>query len=508
MKIKISQGSVAPGDVNDYHLVSNHLKDPSKNIDKLIMYAEKRYLMTLLVSGATSSNMAMQGFTPNKGKDTVSTVIKPIPTGDMISDNAFYYKIMPRIQRGAEVVGAAAIGTPTTGTQTEGGTFSLNLRGTEGTPTITHQMNVQFRNGKLARVMTVPQKVGDNLFLYRFQCYAGDTFDFATWVGTAIGPKILFGGHTTVGERSRRGYGYFTYPDRYVQHTTKQRKSFSISGDANTNSVVWYEANGQKGFAYTAEQQIRQQLLLEDEDQKWVGRSTMRDAYGNLLTSPSMYDENNQPIVAGDGVDAQIEGSNDAITSGIGGKPTYDDFADMVRRIKKKRDFEGSYPFVVVTGDLGIQWAEEIIGAKAVEMGMTWNVNQNDNIGGADISVGFKFRKMNVAGETLIFAENPQWNDPERYPFKTSYGYDIKAGSYRFLDMRPIDNGKKNMEILVRGREGINRNLVYHWEYGMTGGSNRPDSAVDADAFHLLKENAVVIYDTSTCGNLSVDINA
>lgn len=508
MKIKIYHGSVSPSDINDYHLVSNHLKDQSKNIDKLIMYAEKRYLTTLLVSGATDSKSAMFGFTPNKGKDTVATAIKPVPQGDMISDNAFYYKLIPRIQRGAEVVGTAAIGTPTTGTAAEGGFFTLNIRGEQGTPVITHQMNVTFRNGKLARVMTVPRKVGDNLYQYRFQCYPGDTFDFNTWVGTQPGQKLVFGGHTTVGERSRRGYGYFTYPDRYVQHTTKQRKSFSISGDANANDVVWYEVNGMKGFAFEAERQLRQQLLLEDEDQKWTGRSTMRDAYGNLLTSPGMYDENNEPIVAGDGVDAQIEGANDAITSGVGGKPTYDDFADMIRRMKKKRDFEGSYPFFAVTGDQGVQWAEEIIGAKAVEMGMSFVVNQSDAIGGAEVSVGFKFRKLNVAGETVIFVENPQWNDPEKYPFKTSYGYDIKAGSYTFLDMRPLEGGKRNMEILTRGRSGVNRNLVYMWERGMTGGNEAPTTPVDADAFHMLKENAIVIYDTSTCGRLQVDINA
>lgn len=506
MKIKIYQGGVAPSDINDYHLVTNHLKNPDKNIDKLIMYAEKRYLMTLLVSGATNSNIAMAGFTPDKnGKDTVKTYIKPVPQTDMISDNAFYYKTMPRLQRGMQVI--EQVGTATPGTSKEGGWFQLLLRANNNVPTITHQMNVSFKNGKQARVMNVPRKTGEGRFLYQFQCHAGDTFDFATWVGSMTGQKMIFGAYTTVGERSRRGYGYFTYPDRYVQHTTKQRKSFSISGDANTNEVIWYEANGEKGFAFEAEKQLRTHMLLEDESQKWDGVSTMRDAYGNLLPSPSMFDEENQPIVAGDGVMRQISGSNDSYASSVYG-PTYDDFADIVRRMKKKRDVEGAYPFICVTGDEGIERAEEIIGAKAQTMGIHWVVNQSDKIGGEELAVGFKFRKLNIAGETILFVENPQWNDPEKYPFYNSVGKNLQANKFVFLDFRPLDSGKKNIEILARGRKGVNRNLVYMWENGMTGEAEKPDSPVDANTFHIFKENAIVVYDTSSCGILELEPNS
>lgn len=505
MKIKIYQGGVAPGDINDYHLVTNHLKDQTKNIDKLIMYAEKRYLMTLLVSGADNTKVANAGFLPGKDqKDTVKTHIKPIPQGDMISDNAFYYKTMPRIQRGMEVI--EQVGTATEASATEGGWFQISCRGDNGVPTITHQMIVTFKNAKQARVMGVPAKIGDNKFRYNFQCFAGEKFDFATWVGAGVGVKRIFGGHTTVGERSRRGYGYFTYPDKYVQHTTKQRKSFSISGDADTNHVVWYEVNGEKGFSYEAEKQLRTHMLLEDEDQKWNGRSTMKDAYGNLLSAPSMFDENNQPIVAGDGVMHQIEGANDSMVGSTGAE--YDDFADMVKRLKKRRDAEGSYPMMCITGDEGLANAERIIGAKAKEMGMTWVVNQNENIGGASISYGFKFRTLNIQGEQVIFVENPTWNDPEKYSFNNSQGLNLQANKYVFLDMRPIENGKKNVEILTRGRAGINRNLVYHWENGMTGGTAKPDSPVDANTFHIFKENAIVIYDTSSCGVMELDPNS
>ena len=498
MKIKIQSGSVSEGDAQEFHLVQNHLLDPTKNIDRVIMYAEQRHLMTLLVSGARSSRYTAPGVTP-KGGDTVTTKIKEIPQGEMVSSNAWSYKIMGRIQKATEILGTAAVGNITLGTTTKGGTFSIYLK--DNYPTI--GMNCVFANGKHARVMSRPTGYTGK-FLYRFECYPGESFDWDSWVGTQVGRKTLFGGFTTFGERSRRGYGNFHYPDRYIQHTTKQRKSISLSGDVNANEVIWYEVNNSKGFVYEAEAQMRAQFLLEDEYRYWWGQSTMRDAYGNLLARASMQDEYGQDIVAGDGWVQQIAGANDFETSGAHGAATYDDFADMIKTLKKKKTKISGNTTIVVTGADGMANAHDIAASRfSAGNPLVQVVNQSSAAGGAEPYVGYNFKVLNIAGEQLVFVENPMMDDDEKFPARLTNGNLRMSNTFYFLDLEENQgNGKSNVEIRARGRAGVNRNLVYFWKNGMTGEGAAQDP-IDAKEFHMLKETLLAVFQTKTNGRMT-----
>jgi hypothetical protein len=503
MKIQIQKASYTEGSINDYHLVQNHLKDPNAGIDQLIHYAEKRYLMTLLVSGAKSGIQTSPGYTYN-GNDVVKTYIPEIPYAEMVDGNAWKYRCAGRIQKECVVVGSAAIGTPTLGNSKMGSFFKLELKDNY----LTSGMNAIFPNGKYARVMGVPTRSSSGNYLYSFQAYAGDSFVFSEWFAGQTGTYTVFGGFTTYGERSKRGYANFHYPEMYINHTTKQRKSFDLSGDVNAQKVIWYELDGQKGFSFEAEAQARAQFLMEDEMQKWDGISTMRDEYGNLLAQPTMFDLDGQPIVAGDGLIQQIRGANDANTSGVGGEATYDDFYDMVETLKQRKENVDGDTWICVTGSPGMANIRKIAKQEAQEYNFTQMVTSNSKVGGDDIPVGFNFSRLNIAGEQLIFVENPQWNDMKKYPAKMSNGKSRKASEYLFLDFSGDAMGQKNIEIRARGREGINRNMVYAWFEGMTGGSNKPDFSTDAIEYHMLKENMLVVYNSKTCGILEPPVNA
>jgi len=492
MKIKITQGSASPGDVQQHHLVSNHLIDPNRNMDRIIMYAEQRHLMTLLTSDVREGRYSAPGFTP-KGGDTVKTKIQQIPEAEMIDGNAWAYRIMGRIQKAVELVGTAPVGVPTVATTTKGSRFKLYVKDMY----LNIGMNCVFWNGEHARVMSRPTGTAGK-WLVTFETYPGKTFSWATWVGSQPGRKTIFGGYTTYGERSKRGYGNFHYPDKYIQHTTKQRKSISISGDANANRVIWYEYNGQKGFVYEAEKQTRAQFLLEDEYRLWWGESTMRDQYGNLLDRPSMQDEYGEDIVAGDGFIAQIKGANDVEASGTDGTATYDDFSDLVKAVKKKKNRVAGNQYVVVTGADGMANAHRVAAAQASASNpLVQIVKQSDMNGGAEPVIGYNFKKLNIAGEQLTFVENPMMDDEEKFPRRLTNGDLAMSSTHYILDLNPDDTGQRNMEIRARGRAGINRNLVYLWQNGMTG-EGTPDNPVDAKDFHMLKETLFAVYNTTT----------
>lgn len=458
------------------------------------MYSEQRHLMTLLTSDIREGRYTVPGWTP-EGGDTAKSKIPQIPEAEMTDGNAWAYRIMGRIQKASEVVGTAALGTPTVGTSTKGGTFKLYLLDNY----LTNGMNAVFYNGEHARVMGRPTGTSGK-YLYTFQCYPGKTFSWATWIGSAPGKKTIFGGYTTFGERSKRGYGNFHYPDKYIQHTTKQRKSISLSGDVNANKVIWYELDGQKGFVYEAEKQTRAQFLLEDEYRLWWGVSSMRDQYGNLLSKPSMQDEYGEDIVAGDGLIQQIRGANDVEASGTDGSALYEDFSDLVKALKRKKNRVSGNQFVVVTGADGMANAHEVASNRfSSSQPLVQIVDQNNKNGGAEPVVGFNFKKLNIAGEQLTFVENPMMDDEEKFPRRLTNGNLAMSSTYYVLDMDPDDMGVNNMQIRARGRQGVDRNLVYLWEEGMTG-EGTPKNPIDARAFHMLKETMFCVYNTKTCG--------
>ncbi len=496
-KIKIVEGTWNDECTTELNLTNAHALFPDKGYDKVIMYAEKRHLMTFLTAGATNG-----AFTVARTTKAYKTRIPMVPTGELIDGKAWKYHIMGRIQRSCEILGTAAIGTPTAATTSVGGYFTLKLKDNYLQP----DMVALFYNRKMARVQGQPRK-GPGYYIYNFQCFPGDTFSWDTWVGPQLGTKTLFGGYTSHGERSLRGYGRTHYPDAYINHMTIQRKGAAITGDANAEKVLWYVLEGEdsKGWIYWIEAQSRAQFLLEDEFNKWNGRSTMKDSEGNLLSTPSMIDpETGMPIVSGDGLIPQIEGANDIEASGTNGEAVWDDFSDLVREVMKHSNSEGGQIFYCVTGQDGLDniHTQALAYGKA-SLNLTQMITQDGSIGGASPAIGFNFQALNIQGNTVYFVVNPALDDDEKYPRRlTGSGKLASSMTYYLVDASRNDTGRPNIEIRTRGRRGVNRNLVYFYLNGMTG-EGTPQTAVDGKEFQLLKENMMVIYNTKSCGIIS-----
>jgi len=505
MKIQIERGSVSEGDAYRYHIIQNHLADETKNLDQVVMYAERRPLMTVLVSGARSSVYTRPGYLP-KGGDAISTKIKPIPSGELIGSLGWKYKIFGRITKESEILGSSAVGAVAAATDSEGGMFKIYLKDNY----ITKGMNTIFYNGKIARCFTEPRFVSTGKWLYTFQTFPGDTFSWSSWVAPAGRRKTCFGGYSSFGERSRRGYGNFHYPDTFINHATTQRQTISISGDVSYADVLWYSVGKTKGFVFEAERQIRAQAVLQDEFQKWHGKSSMRDPYGNLLDKPSRYDDKGDPIFEGDGLEEQIAGVNDVEASGATGLFTYDDLADVVKSIRMKRNAVGNADLVAVTGSEGMSNVQTIAVDRGQELGMRFMMkDDNSSPGSGSQVIGYRFATLNIEGDIVTFVENPMWDDEKVFPRRLSDGKLAQSCKVIIGDWTGDDPGRKNIEIRATGGKGINRDFYYSWFYGMTGhAGKRPDHATDHDEFHMFKQNMIVVYNSKLFGRITVPTTA
>ena len=489
-KIQIYRGRVDENEANHLHLVRNHLLRPQDNIDRVIQYAERRHLMTFLTAGVREGRYTAPGY---YGIDTADTVVKQVPQGELTSSMAWSYKVMGRIQKPSVILGE--IGTASLATSDTGAIFTLKMRDNMLWP----GMNAIFPNGKLARVQNKPAQVPGG-YITRFQSKPGENFDYTTWIGFMSGEKTCFGGYSTYGERSLRGYGKVFYPDTYINHMTLQRKSMSISGDAHTEEVVWYEIDGKKGWTSEAEIQTRVTFGLEDEFQKWWGVSNMRDSNGNLINLPTHFDEETgEPITEGDGFIAQIQGANDMDTSGVSGKPTYQDFVDMYNAIKNKSDRQDNLLYAI-TGTEGMSDARDVIESRFIGLGGQTNIAAGTE--GSNLPIGFNFNTLRVGGGKIIFVENPMMNDEYKFPARLSDGTLRMSRTFYFLNQTPDETNRPNVEIRTRGRGGINRNYVMLWKNGMTG-DGQAQEPIDAKEYHILKQNMLVVYDTKTCGILT-----
>jgi hypothetical protein len=224
-----------------------------------------------------------------------------------------------------------------------------------------------------------------------------------------------------------------------------------------------------------------------------------------------MQDEEGQDIVAGDGFVQQVKGANDMDASNADGTFTYADLVDMVKQIKKKKNRISGNTYVAVTGSDGIANADTVLTGRFTGLTggavLVQNVNQTDKVGGADITVGYNFKKINISGDQIVFVENPMMDDEEKFTRRLSNGNLAMSNTVYFLDMDTDDRGTGNVEIRARGRAGVNRNIVYLWENGMTG-EGTPTNPVDAKAFHMLKETLLAVYNTRSCGILKPSATA
>jgi len=486
-KIKVNSGTFSETCVLEADLVANQLKYPA--VRNMIEHVDQRALSTLLVSGSVGKYGVghvdtKYGKLADKGKD--------------IGNNAYRFDVQGRIQQASTI-------NSQIGATTADGVFVLSMFDNYIVP----GMHALFHGqGFQARCMGNPTGSAGN-YIYTFQSPDGVVFNWTTHVAGQGSTKTCHGGHTSYGEASLRGYGRSHFADSFITHTTTQRKTIGISGDANSDvlDVLWLEWEDKgvavKGWMYAQIQQAMAQMTIEDEFNKWFGISDMKNTDGSLRTTPRLIDsETGRPITTGDGLLAQLEGGNELFGSGVNGEATEDDFEDMMSMLEKKSNGVKGMTWVCVTGTDGYANAQRkmINLAGNSNTTVTQHVTQTGEAGGASVDIGFNYNRFNINGNSIVFVKFPLFDDEQRFTERGSDGKILQSSMYVFLNLGN-EGSSKNIEILSKGGNGSSRGNVSQTFNGMTGDpSTVATSEEDAKKYAVLKQDLIVCYNTSSAG--------
>ena len=484
-RITITTGSFSDQTTTTNDLIRNQAIFPE--IREMLEYANRRNLTTLLVSGVV---------TPYGINNDEKTKIPNVETkGKGIGNNAYQFRVQGRIEKPSVILSQI-------GATNADGSFTLKMADRH----LSKGQVCVFNGGRfVAQVMSQPRGNSSSGFVYDFQSPSGDLFSWTTHVAGQNGTKTCFGAWTSFGERSLKGYGNSKFPDLFVNHMTIQRNTVGISGDA-ASSVLWYKytsASGKESAGWMYEEVAQQQAKfnIENERNKWFGVSTMKNADGSLRETSRLIDaETGEQIIAGDGFEEQIAGGNVAYGSGVNGEATLTDFTDMFSKLEQNGDKVSGLSWVIVTGTRGYANFQQIAVTLAGNQNIQFfdNITQDGKPGGAAVSVGYNFTRVNINGNSAMICKHPLFDDNLLFTERGNDGEVLMSSTYFIMYVG--EGANKNMEILHKAANGVNRSMVQAKLNGLTGANETTITEEDAMKFAILKQDMLVVYNTQVCG--------
>lgn len=488
-QINIVQGTFGPTCTDENDLIRNQALRPE--IRKWLEYKNKRYIMTLLTDGAVTP----YGIDPSKSKNPrfVDNV------GKGIGNKAYRFDVIGRIETNAVIISQIGASAST-------GSFQLLMQND-----YLYQGAVVMFNSRLqARVMDNGNGSPTSGFIYTFQTVDGTQFAWATDVAAQVGSYTCMMVHSSYGEGSLRGYSRDKKPDVFVNHTTIQRKTATITGDADSD-ILWYEySNAQgmaKGWMYAKVQQLKAQMSIEDERHKWFGISSMKNSDGSLRTISSLGNdpETGLPIVQGDGFEQQVNGNNILYGSGADGQPTADDYEEIMQTMQLGSNQVDEIEWYGICGTAAYANLQRVAPTISGNQGtqLLQSVTQDNRAGGAEVATGFNFMRLNLNGNSVMFIKHTMFDDGRMFTDLDTNGIPNMSSTVFFIGMSKQGSGDSpTMEILHKQANGLSRKMVDADYIGLTGKSGFVQSEQDANKYACLKQDMLVVYNTSLCGIL------
>lgn len=487
-QIQINTGTYTSECTKQNDLVANAAVKPAWR--DFMEIANRRNLTTLIVSGVVG---------PYGVDDMAKTNIPEISTskGKSIGNNSWRFPVMGNLERSSVILKQI-------GATTADGRFTLLMRDAH----LYDGMNVTFHGRFVGCVEGTPSGSPAAGYVTNFSSPSGDLFVWATHVAGQVGTKTCMGLYTSYGELSERGFSRSKFADSYILHTTKQRKSCDISGDAMSD-ILWYTytaADGgvEKGWMYEQLQQARATFALEDERQKFFGISNMKNSDGSLKTVAPL-DSRGEMKVTGDGIEEQIAGGRVISGGGSNGDAILEDFEQLGITLEIGGNKIGGNNKFIITGTRGFANWQKIAVQQGVNQNMTYfsNVTKDGRPGGPIMDVGYEFAAININGNKYTICKHPMLDNDEMWTEVGRDGNSVMGSTYFILEAGMGAN--KNMEILHKSANGVNRQNVTAGFNGMTGAPEMSLSQKDAYSYGMFKEDLIAVYQPQLCGIIRKD---
>ena len=369
---------------------------------------------------------------------------------------------------------------------------------------------VRFKGGATALVLSVIAQgsetgsgitAGDGYKVVKFRLISGDVNGtdihgdvVAGTIASAFAEASL---GSTVGQNQ-------VYPDTYKNWLTISRKKKKVTG-GQLSDVTWIENNGQALWYFTAEELMIQEFMYQLELQRWYGvRSAgLGGAVGapGENTASTLTDADSSVVQTGDGILAQITGSNDG---SYGSSLTEAALVDYMADLSKNATTAEGMEYVVMTGTEGrkqfhIAMKDLMVGPNTAANG-AGGAMIFDAQAGQDVELGVNFTSYNALGNKITLAYCPAFDDPNLHADP------LEGGKMAFLDFSSQGDGS-NIELVAKGAEGYNRNYIRKYVPGMVNPYDFKGmmAANGDDAFecHVMSESGIIVRNPLSCGIFS-----
>ena len=470
-------------------LVENLLKYPE--ISKTLVRQHQRYSLTYLLERAGRFSNAK-----------------------VLADNSYEWKVLGRSNKPL-VAGAAGTAAPDdtgsagtyavdTVTTSPNDLFYIKFKSNAANDhhiTVNRNDVVRFASGATALVLSVGAVAsGEAEIKFRLigtTDLAATDYDADVIAGTissAFGEASL---GSTVGQTQ-------VYPDTYKNWLTISRKKKKVTG-SQLSDVTWIENNGQALWYFTAEELMIQEFMYQLELARWYGVKSagLGGAVGapGENTATTLTDADGTLVQTGDGLLAQISGSNDGSYSG---SLTEEAIVDYMADLSKNATGAEGNEYVVMTGTEGRKQFHRAMKDLLVGPGSSSNgaggATVFDVKAGQDVELGVNFTSYNALGNKITVAHCPVFDDPNLHSSS------LESGKMVFLDFGAEGDGS-NIELIAKGADGYNRNYIRKYIPGMVNPYDYKGmmAANGDDAFecHVMSESGIIVRNPLSCGIFS-----